>query len=185
MDVYMYEIAEMKAERARIDATRGTMPSLLDEAVKRQGVLLVHARTGRERLTLHAWAKTKGLSTVAVCSPLLPKVRGYRACCCGRVYYEDEVRSHLDWSVISPGMCNGTVIQCPQCDDSFYDDDDDDDSGLKLVPVMLNGVAMAADYALLVKTVPKKQRRSSRRLSDSSSIVPLDQMPEREIILLY
>jgi hypothetical protein len=49
---------------------------------------------------------------------------------------------------------------------------------------MLNGVAMAPDYALIVKAIPKKQRRKWHHSKIPDTVDPLDRMPERKVVKL-
>ena len=192
MDMYLKhivdDIRQSTNERRVEDLSRGKMPLILQQNIPTGGaVLLVHTKTGEERVLIHQWAERNGLVSMVCCVRHFSDVSGWKCKECNVVYYDNEVSSNADWGMIS-GTCFGTIVRCYQCD-AVYNTGDDPDSDDEIKPIskLPNGVAIGATKDLLKRVLKKNRRKRKKKFSNVHTIgveEDLLKMPLREIKLI-
>lgn len=168
------EILQKQAKVQEETLNRGKMFQILKNTIPIDNqILLVHAKTGKERRLLHDWATINQLKSIPICLDIFPEVRGWKCKLCEQIYYDEEIYSQSDWS--SDGTRYfGEYVECPTCEgDSYYNTSepyDEEDDTIKPISVMLNGVAIGNNIEHMKKILGKKTRKKGKRTTKASKI---------------
>lgn len=142
---------------------RESLGDVLDKNLPTDGyVLVVHAKNGYERKSLHAWADQNNLRHCSITSDLFDKVPYYRCTICHHTYYRNQLYAYYE------GDPNNSpcTLYCKECNS------DTEEMTLKYIDDGANAVIIGNTLPKLSKVETRKRSRN-RAFNESREVIEL------------
>ncbi|AKI80263.1 hypothetical protein QJ850_gp436 [Acanthamoeba polyphaga mimivirus] len=159
------------------------MLEILNSNLPTEGkIIIVNATNGKERKAFYTWADYHNLSHQPTRIDLFDDTFIFKCEECGESNYGDDMRYQSDWSTISPGVCYGSFIECPNyCDTFIHTEDYDPYGGIK---------RMTAFNAIVIgHNIPKLSRKTTKRKHNkqglsSNDLSVFNDIPVRDFVIM-
>ncbi|AGC02409.1 hypothetical protein H012_gp039 [Acanthamoeba polyphaga moumouvirus] len=177
---------ECKSHREKVkiqNSSKGYMLDLLNNNIPKSGeLLIVNARTGKDRRAFYTWAEENGFRCCPAKITMFKPTYIYECCECGVSHYDEEMRYENDWSTINPGVCYGVFIRCPNGCDTLFDPSEEDEEYNDIKKrEAFNAVIIGKTLPLIPKKDTKKKKYIGHGKIDTELIHTI---PKRDLQII-
>ncbi len=149
---------------------------LSDTKIPDDCYMLVHTETGNERKFIHFWCNQNNYQSLSIMCDFFEENHIWKCKLCRKKFYTDELYHETDYSFISGKPC-GSILKCPDCEDSAsYDPEDPEYSGLIKTQCF--------NCVLVARELPTVSRFCSRKKSKKNFDDNICNISIKEIIMI-
>lgn len=154
------ECKSHREQKKEQKSSKGFMLDILNNNIpKSSELLIVNARTGKDRRAFYTWAEEKGFRCCPAKITMFESTYIYECYECGESHYDEEMRYENDWSSINPGVCYGVFVRCPNGCDTLFDSSSEDD---EYNDIKKREVFNAVIIGEILPLIPKKDTKRKK-----------------------